>query len=794
MATKTVLSICPGNGCHAGCIHQTHVEDGKITKSERLTYPDGDTGDICVKGVAGARLPYHPDRLKYPLKRAGKRGEGKWERITWEQALDEIAEKMQSIRKQYGPESILFEPYGNSVPVSETQMLLGDRLKNLLEATDFAQGCGIDSGSMFSSYFSYGTSFACWLDPRLMVEGKTKYIIIWGTNPAEMGIRAWRFVREAQKNGAKVVDIGVIEDPTAKGSDWWIQVQPGSDNALALAMIDVIIKENLYDEEYVAKHTNGPFLVRTDNGKMLRESDISPEGSASNYVVWDSISGKPETIVPYVGGREGIKPALKGTFTASGIECKPAFQLLAELASEYTCQKASAISKVPVETIQKLAREYATTKPAMILVRHGLRYTNAGNAHRSMEALAAITGNTGKMGGGILNGTCTQGSANAPLLKLNDDPIKHPTPARSKIVSMAQYMECIRTGKPYPIKAFIMYASNLFHSFPSWRRWREDILPNLDLLVVNDIFMTATAEYADYVLPDCTLFERDDMDIGLNGYILWLEKAIEPMYECKPPIYFWSELAKRLGFGEYFDKTLDEWTALRLDSRDPSITGIDPPITVERLKKEKMIRANVPEGIFYPWGPMQFPTPSGRIEFYHEQLLSAGDALPVFKESLESPRSALAKKYPMVFMTANNRYFMHTQFANDPKILEQYIKEPHLSINPEDARKRSISNDDVVTVYNDRGKLKAKALITGEVPPGVVNIPHGWWPRQYIEGHYRDLIASIATMKIRDKSREIYWDLAYEQWQKGTGGQYPETILAFSPDSLFDCLCEVKKA
>ena len=153
MSQKTVLTTCPGSGCHAGCIHKTLVEDGKIVKSEPLTYPDGTKGDICIKGTTGVDFPYHPDRLKYPLKRVGKRGEGKWKRITWEQALDEIAEKMQSIRKQYGPEAILFLPYSNNVSVSQTQMQLADRLKNLLEATDFAQGGGIDSASMFSSFF-----------------------------------------------------------------------------------------------------------------------------------------------------------------------------------------------------------------------------------------------------------------------------------------------------------------------------------------------------------------------------------------------------------------------------------------------------------------------------------------------------------------------------------------------------------------------------------------------------------------------------------------------------------------
>jgi len=789
---KTTLTCCPGNGCHEGCLHQTHVEDGKIVKVERLIYPDGEKGDICLKGVAGARLPYHPDRLKYPLKRAGKRGEGNWERITWEQALDEIADKLKKIREEFQPESVLMMSAPNSIPFAETQMMLGNRLRTLLGATNWTQGCATDSNPFFSGYFTYGTNFAHGLDPRTLVEGKTKYIIVWGCNPAEMSNRMWRYIREAQKNGAKLVDIGLISDPTAKAADWWIPVNAGSDGALVLSMIGLIINENLYDEKIVAQHTNGPFLVRRDNGKLLREKDISPEGSAHNYVVWDTERGRPHSVAPHPSSPSDIRPALLGIYEPGGIECSPAFQLLADLAHAYPLEKAESITGVSAGTIESLAREYATLKPATIVVRNGLRYKNGGNAYRAMDILGSITGNIGVMGGGTLGTGATQGRANAPMLRLNDAPITSPVAERAPIIPQARFTQGMITGEPYPIKAMIIYAANPLHTHPNPKRWFEEIFPNLELVVVNDIFMTATAEHADYVLPDCTLYERDDMDIGTNGHILWLEKAIEPMYECRPPIYFWSELAKRLGLGEYFDKTLEEWTRLRLDSEDPSVANVDPPLTLERLKKEKIVRANVPEGLFNPWLPKGFLTPSGRLEFYNEELLPAGDALPVFREQLESPRSPLAGKYPLAFITANNKYFIHTLFANDSKMLEKYLKEPHISINPHDAERRNISDGDVVSVFNERGSFKVKALISETVPPGVVNIPNGWWPRQFIEGHHQNLLLPLSSLEVRDESREIFWDLALERSGSGMG-EFPETIFGYSPDTLFDCLCDVKK-
>ena len=270
---------------------------------------------------------------------------------------------------------------------------------------------------------------------------------------------------------------------------------------------------------------------------------------------------------------------------------------------------------------------------------------------------------------------------------------------------------------------------------------------------------------------------------------MYLEKAIEPMYECRPGIYLWSELARRLGFGEHFQNSIDEWIEMRLSSNHPSIAGIEPPLTLERLKKEKVIRSNIPGQPSQPLLDKKFPTPSGRIELYTEEFVEAGDALPVFREQLESPRSALAKKYPLVFNTANNIFFVHTAFANDPLIQKSYLSEPHLSINPADARERNISDGDTVTAYNNRGSCTLKAMVTEAVPPGVVHVPHGWWPKQFIEGHIQNLIPSVASDETADRAREIHWDLS--EWKFDYFG-IPEQFFAYSPDTIFDCLCEVK--
>lgn len=791
MAERTTLNFCAGSGCHAGCTHLTHIKDGRIVKVERLIYPDGEEGIICLKGVAGARLPYHPDRLKCPLKRAGKRGEGKWERISWEQALDEIAEKIERTTKGYKPESVAIIPRGNSASPGIQSSLLGDRFMNLLEATNLFHGMPIDSNPIFGSYFSFGMSFGAFADPRTLLEGKTKYMIVWGHNPAEMGPRFMQCITEAQKRGAKLVDVGIIFDETAKKADWWFPVRVGCDTALALAMVHVIINENLYDEDHVSKHTNGPFLVRIDNGGFLRESDILPNGDPQKYMIWDAGSGEAKSIGPGVYEISGVRPSLLGTYKPGRMECKPAFQMLADLAREYLPEKVEGLAGVSSDLIKKLAREYATTKPAAILVCCGLRYKNSGNAYRAINTLGAITGNIGEMGGGTVIGSVTQGGFNAPSLRLNDLAIVFPTEARARSIPLAQSFKCMIHGSPYPIKALIVHFANPLHTIPHPQRWIEEVLPNLDLVVVNDIFMTRTAEYADYVLPDCTIFERDDIDIGYNGHIILAEKAIEPMYECKPPIYFWSELARRLGFGNYFDKTIEEWIEFRLQSGDPSITAVEPPLTLERLRKEKIVRANVAKGIYHPFLDKRFLTPSGRVEIYNEELVPSADGLPIFREPLESPRSNLVEKYPLAFITANNRYFVHTMFANEPSVLKAYKREPHVSINPKDAEERGIVDGDIVVISNERGSCKLKAMITASVPTGVVQLPHGWWPKQFMEGHLANLLLSLASPETRDEAREIYWSVAVRR--PSPPALFGEAYFAYSPDTLFDCLCEVKK-
>lgn len=789
-----VYTACPGLGDHENCTLKTYVKDGRIIRTEKLVYPppEGDHAVICQKGLAAGRLPYLPGRLKKPLKRVGERGSGKFQEISWDQAMDEIGTKLVEIKDRYGPQAFAIWQYLSSYPPNAgLHFLLGERFRSTFGATDPVQGLGLDTGPFFASYFDFGHSMAYqFSDARRLVD--SKYIIIWGTNPAELCHRSMRWIIEARERGAKVVDIGLIYDVTAAKSDWFIPVAAGSDTALALAMANVIITERLHDQQFLIKNTVAPLLVRQDNGKFLREFDVVPGGDASNYMVWDQNTRQAQKVPPQTLDLGNTKPALTGTYNVGGIMCKPAFQKLLDHLTPLTPEAQQAVTGVAPETVRQLAREYATSKPAAICFVLGLRYHNAPNAYRAMNLLAALTGNIGLDGGGSF---CPLGFGGSTAIAYNDIEIMFPDGLENSKISYIrnyEFYDAVRSGTPYPIKALFI-TGNVLHSWANRQRWVEEIFPKLDLVFTYDIFLTETGEFCDYVLPDCTSFERKEIISPGFNWIILQEPAIEPIGEAKPPTYFWSELAKRVGLGHYFDKTTEEWLAMRLNSSDPTIAGIDPPLTWERLTKEKMVRANVPERAPDLAALGQFLTDSGRIEFYTEHLAETGEAIARHREQLESPRGPKAARYPLQFFNGRKRFFMQSIFGNDPLMIKLNGGEPSVRLNPDDADALGIKDGDLIEVYNDRGNLKAKVSLSAAVPPGVCHVWFGWWKNQFPEGTYQNLILPISSAEVADPSCDRWADIALER--SGFAPMFmSETFVAGRPDILWDCLVAVRKA
>lgn len=738
---RITYNICPISGCHENCILKVHSREDKIYKVEMPDLPEApEWRAICSRGLASLRLLYSPERIKYPLKRVGARGEGKWKRISWDEALDEIAGKLLEIKEKYGANSVMIRPSGSST-VGLVSTAIGSRFANLWGSCGFeGKGWSSDGGGRAASLLVFGDSGQGHTSEDCL---NSRMVILWGPNACETRMRMIKSYLDARDRGAKLVMISPMYHATAAKCDLWIPVRLGTDTALAMSMINVIIDKKLYDEDFIRNHSVGPFLVNPKNGHFLREKDLQSGGDPKKYVILDASSGKA-----VADDKEGAVAFILGRHKVGGLECPTAFQLLVERAAEYRPDIASTIIGTPAETIEKLAVEYAASRPASIQLSDGMTYTKYGDIGvRAVLILATITGNMGIKGGGASTG----GGGVEPIFNMRKAAWAPGFPGASIIPGSKNVMRgwnLIMKGKTQPIKAAFLFYHNPLQAYGNATTYIE-AFKKMELVVVSDVQMSWTAQYADYVLPDAMCYERED--VWRSGpYIVYMQKAVEPPIETRSCFEIWKGLAERVGFRQHFSFTIQEFIEVLLDSESPLVRGLD----IEKLKKEGLfhIRMPYPPPIAFP--DKKFPTPSGRAEFYVEELSSFGDALPVHREPLESPlTSPLASKYPLSLFTRKRRQHMGSTCAHIDWLLE-LEREPYLEINPVDASKREVRPGDRVRVFNDRGEVEVKAKLIESTPPGSVNIYHGWWPDQFYKGHYNLLLRGIDDVEQINPSLE----------------------------------------
>jgi molybdopterin-containing oxidoreductase family molybdopterin binding subunit len=781
-----VYTACPGWGDHDYCALKTIVKDGRILRTERVQYsePEDYDGHICQKGLAAGRQPYNPDRLLYPLKRDGKRGEGKWKRISWDQALDEIAEKMLKIREEHGPQAVAAWFFNaGTPPMGGLLNILAARFSGLWGMTEPVMGMGLDNGPFYSMFYTFGSYNYMMFDPAIF--DPADFIIVWGANPIENQMRITQHLVNAREKGTPIVDVGLVFDGTAGFADWFIGIKPGSDGFLALAMANYLIAHDLHDRAFLMNYTVAPYLVRDDNGALLRDAE-------GNCRIWDNNTGAPRSVA--TGASLGTDDAaLCGAFTVDGVACRPAFELLEAHLSSYTLEAAEELCGVAVADIIKLTEDYAKAENAYLIAALGLRYRNAGETYRALYLLGALTGNYGRPGAGV---TENLGPCSYPIV-LNDAPILQPNGPEgdmAKHIKVKEFFDEALSGDESPYKAFIVTSGNPVHQVPNRKRWMQ-LFDRMELVVDIDIWMTDTGELADYVLPDCMPFECNNIiSWGMYNHVLYQDAAIEPQGEAKPHVWYWSELAKRVGLGEYFTMTEDEYNEIRLQTEYPLIKDLDPPLTLERLKKEKMVRTLAPEyPKFDPYAGLQFTSPTGKLEFYAERLVPMDCALPKYMPVAECPVIDGNEAFPYQLFTGRQRFFMQSMYTDDPLMVELSGGEPAARMNPRDAAHEGLKDGDKVEVYNDRGHVIVKLRIDEAIPPGTVQVWFGWRKRQYEEGTYAELTVPASSDEVVDELAEHWWN----DWL-ATGKKPANTILDFegfetgSWDTFWDVACAVR--
>lgn len=740
---KVYRCICRPN-CFAYCSLDVHVRDGKVVKTSRGEFVDPKYNRICLRGLSHVQKIYDPDRVKYPMKRAGARGEDKWERISWDEAITTITDQWKKIQEEYGKQAVSFFTGSGSITLLQG-MLPGTtgRLQNLIQGTSISSD--VDAAIAVGLQRTVGAT----LISEESDAKNAKTIIAWGCNVTEAMPQTWHFFAEAMEAGVKLVVVDPVFTILASKADRFVQVRPASDTALTLSLMEVIISEKLYNTEFLRKHTVAPFLVREDTKAFLRLSDLGIEPTQGPV----DATGKPTLVDPIavwnLESNSAVavdtleKPALEGAYEIDGIKVRTAFEFLKEEAAKYTPEEASRLTEVDPDTIKELARICADG-PVYHLMGFGPQaYNNGVHTAHATAALVALTGNIGYPGAslgvdwGIYPGT--------------NFAFSFPNMTFGPSISNLVYRKVLETGtfqgNPFPIKSLYVAFGNPANTAANTKEWVEKFVSSLDLIVVADSVFTDTARYADIVLPVAGWFEEEEIvNSGQDHYIKFSEKAIEPLYECKTDTDITRLLAEKMGVGEFFTKNDREMMAEALDTEYSKAIGV----SVESLIENKAIRYLKDPYIAYEGNV--FPTPTGRIEFYVEnpapRVVSdeAFDAdrerLPRFFPPTEAwPENPLYSKYPLVLLSERPKFRVHSQWFAAPW-LRELDPEPIIKINPQDAASRGIQNGDHVEVFNDRGRAVVRAVLSQGIRPGVMVFPKGWQRKQYIAGDLSELASS----------------------------------------------------
>ncbi|KTE92419.1 hypothetical protein AT727_19735 [Desulfitobacterium hafniense] len=739
VAEEKVFSNLCTMACMGGCRIMTHVRDGKVVQCTMGEMVDPNFNRICMRGFTHPQRIYSPDRLKYPLKRVGERGEGKFEQISWDEAISTIVQKFDQIRGQYGAKALGF--YSTTGFNGFFNFMMPNRLANVMGASlidpcsDYADTYGL--GQLLGSGFGFGqgNDWAGFVDART--------ILIWGTNPCGTNPHIWHFIMDAREKGTKVITIDPCFTATAAKSDIFLGIRPGGDTALALAMSQHIIANDWIDQEFLLNHTVAPFLVREDTKKFLRSSDITgqpvaPEQAKTAYLVWDPATLTAQTLDKVAA------PALEGSFEVNGIRVSTAYALLKKHVAPYTPEEAAKLCDIPAETIKEVARLYAVNTPSTIHVGYA-QYDNSMAVGHAWGILAALTGNIGKKGAGV---------GHVSNFGPNFDPVPLLYPLgftrMASAVPMLKVGEMLETGKlydkDYPLKAMFIWGNNMVNSQVNRKYTIENIMKKLDFIVTLDMFSSETTNYSDIVLPVAYWFETDDIFAFSHNHMGVNEKAIEPAFESRCTADIIRDIALGLGYEAEFKASNEELMAGMI-----SAYGKSNGLTYETLKRDKLIKSNQERWVSYE--NKVFKTPSTRLEFYLEDpkpRINLGQKidkdslrLPVFAPPREAwPDNPLFQKYPIILFAERNRWRVHSQFSTTPWIKEL---EPELlaKINPDDAAERGIENGDIIEIYNDRGHVVMKTTLNKGVRPGMVIVPKGW--NAAIAGHYNDLTDSYVN-------------------------------------------------
>ncbi len=679
---ETVVTSTCGHNCGGRCVDNAHVVEGRIvhiSTDPRRWEPEMPPLQACARGVGQIERVYHPDRLKYPLRRAGPRGSGQFERISWDEALHEVAQQRLRVRERYGNAAILDASRSGSLSVLHGRAA-AQRFLNMFGGCTVLWSNMSAEAEVFAVRMTYGADAVykrAGREPTDYVN--SKLIVMWGWSPGDgtFGTGTYQYLKQAKKRGVRIICVDPRRTRTSQVlADEHFFIRPSTDAAALIAMAYVIASEGLQDQAYCDAHVLGFDEEHLPHG--------APPGSSYRSYLLGLSDGIPKT-------------------------------------PEWAAQ----ITGIPAETICRLAVELATTKPAALQCGYAPGRTLYGEQfHRAAYALCAITGSVGISGGssGVSNGaTGTCGIKTLPA---------GTNPAGARVASPL-LADLLARGKAggYPADIKLIYSAggDLFNQAPNVNKMVAS-LEGVEFFVAQDHFLTPTARYADVVLPATTFWERNDVHTpwaGAGHYAIYMGQALERMYECRNDMDIFRDLAGRIGIASYDDKSEEAW--LRELTRD----AVDD---FEAFVENGVARFPAPRDAVAFAAQIRdprnhrFTTPSGKIEIYSMTLAEKPDPYglgPISAVPTWTSPFAADTRYPLKLCTPKSRARTHSIHGNQPKLA--LVDRDDVWIHPEDARVRGIANGERVRVFNGNGATILPARVTDRIARGVVSIKEGAW-------------------------------------------------------------------
>ena len=697
-SVRIVTGACP-HDCPDTCSWQIAVDRTSGRALDIWGHADHPVtqGALCGKVDRYLERVYHADRLTHPLRRVGPKGGGRFERISWGEALAAIAGRLQGIIDEWGAEAVLPYAYGGTMGWLQQEGMSG-RFFRQMGASRLARTICSEAG--FEGYlYTIGSMIGIEAEDF----AQARLILIWGSNTLTSNLHLWPFIQAARKQGARVVVVDPARTRTARAADEWIPIRPGTDGALALGMMHEIINTGLHDSDYVAAYTVG-------------------------------------------------------------------FEQLAARVQEWTPQRAAQITGIAAGRISELARAYATTRPAAIRVNYGMqRHYGGGMAMRNITCLPALVGAWRERGGGIQLSTSGQlrhletsglqrpdlhgpeGAARMPRT-INMNRLGDALSLERERLAASHYAPRPVDVKPTPaeagppVKALIVYNSNPAAVAPDQAAVLAGLAREELFTVALEHFQTDTADYADFVLPATTQAEHWDLQRMYGHHYVALNRpAIAPVGEARPNSAIFRGLAQAMGYTDSGFYEGDE-TVLR-NFVEAQRHPLYAPVTWEALLEKGFVRLNLPQP-YLPFAAGDFPTPSGKCEFYSERMARDGyDPLPTYT----APNSVAGGRWPvaggkgeragaaeeadswLACISPPAHSFLNSSFSHLER-LRGREREPLLWIHPEDASVRRIEEGARLRVWNGLGEVGLTARVTDDIMPGTVLAPGIWWNKHSGDG------------------------------------------------------------